>query len=69
MSFEDASKKYARLLLLIFGSIITGFIYVSPAFIGEQEAISIIESRNEWMVIFTMIVIFYFRNENKTDTP
>ncbi len=65
MGFEEASKKYARLLLLVFGSIITGFLYMAPAYIEFDRASIIIESRNEWMVIYTMIVIFYFKEQEK----
>ncbi len=65
MSFEEASKKYARLLLLVFGSIITGYIFIAPGYLDTEKAKLIIESRNEWMVIYTMIVIFYFKTDGK----
>ncbi len=63
MGFEEASKKYARLLLMVFGSVITGFIYMAPAYLLPEQGQLIIDSRSEWMVIYTMIVIFYFKDQ------
>ena len=63
MGFEEASKKYARLLLLIFGSMITCFLYMIPSCLDAEPAKLIVESRSEWMIVYTMIVVFYFKEK------
>ncbi len=65
MGFEEASKKYARLLLLVFGSFITGGLYFTPFLmdLNTESAKVLIESRENWMIIYTMIVVFYFKEK------
>ncbi len=64
MTFLEGPKKYSRLVLLVFGSLITGYLYVSPQFIDpNSEAINlVIDSRKEWMVLYTVMIMFYFRD-------
>ncbi len=66
MGFEEASKKYARLVVLIFGSVITAFLFISPGYLNTESAKIIIESRSEWMIVYTMIVVFYFKEKEIT---
>lgn len=66
MGFEEASKKYARLILLIFASIITGGVFFVPGFIEGESAARVVGVRNEWMIIYTMIVVFYFKEKEIT---
>ncbi len=63
MGFEEASKKYARLILLAFGSLITAGVFFIPAFVDGEGATRIIGVRTEWMIIYTMIVVFYFKEK------
>ncbi len=66
MSFEDASKKYSRLILLLFGSLITCFLFAVPFFIEAAQAQNVEDSRHEWMIVYTVMVMFYF-NKEKTE--
>ena len=63
MGFEEASKKYARLILLIFGSTITCFLYMIPSCLDVEHAKMVEASRSEWMIVYTMIVVFYFKEK------
>ncbi len=65
MGFEEASKKYSRFALLVIGSVITGFLYIAPVFMDltRESAIVVVESRENWMIIYTMIVVFYFKEK------
>ncbi len=60
-------KKQGRVLLLVFGSLITMFVFIMPAFLDEVAAKYVVDSRSEWMILYTMIVAFYFKNREVAD--
>ncbi len=66
MGFEEASRKYSRFALLIVGSIITGFLYIAPAFLDMSKASAeiVVESRHEWIIVFVVIINFYFKKKD-----
>ncbi len=68
MSFEEASKKYSRLVLLIFGSLITaGLIFVPLACTLSTEQLTYLENWvDRWIILYTMIVMFYFKEKEDT---
>ncbi len=66
MGFEEASKKYSRLILLLFGSIITCFLFAIPFFITPEQTQHVTDSRHEWMIVYTVMIMFYF-NKEKTE--
>ncbi len=65
MNFAESSKKYSRLVLLVVGSIITGFLYVAPVFttLGTEAAKVLVESRHEWIIVYVVIINFYFKEK------
>ncbi len=63
MGFEEASKKYSRLILLVFASVITAFVYIAPGFLLSENAQLVIESRSEWMILYMAIIVFYFKEK------
>ncbi len=65
MGFEEASKKYSRLVLLVFASIVTGFVYIAPGFLDGVHAKLVIESRSEWMILYMAIIVFYFKEKEE----
>lgn len=66
MGFEEASRKYSRFALLIVGSIITGFLYIAPAFMNmaTESAKIVVESRHEWIIVYVVIINFYFKKKD-----
>ena len=63
MSFAENSKKYARLLLLIFGSLITaGLFFVPICMTLTPEQYAYLENLvDRWLILYTMIIMFYFK--------
>lgn len=61
MGFETASEKYSRYTLLIFGSIITGFLFIAPGFLDAEAAARVEVGRPTWLPLYTMIVIYFFK--------
>ncbi len=66
MGFEEASRKYSRFALLIVGSVITGFLYIAPAFMNMDtvSAEVLVESRHQWIIVFVVIINFYFKKKD-----
>lgn len=59
---KDFSKKQGRVLLLVFSSIITGFLFIAPSFLEKEAAERTTALIPVWLPLYTMIVIFYFKS-------
>jgi len=64
---HEITKKHGRIILLMFSCIITAFEWIAPPFCSAEVSEIIVKGRSEWMILFTMIVTFYFKNRETGD--